>query len=42
VGNSVKVLKKIQVENIYSLSLINQVGHLIREGLLMTPNWEVW
>jgi len=32
VGNSVKGLTKVQVDNIHSLSIIHQMGHLVTEG----------
>jgi len=32
VGNSVKGLTKVQVDNIHTLSLIHQVGHLVIEA----------
>jgi len=32
VGNSVKGLTKVQVDDIHSLSLIHQAGHLVIEG----------
>jgi len=32
VGNSVKGLTKVQVDDIHSLSLIHQVDHLVIEG----------
>ena len=31
-GNSVQGLTKVQVDNIHSLSLIHQAGHLVIEG----------
>jgi len=32
VGNSVKGLTKVQVDDIHSLSLIHYTGHLVIEG----------